>query len=268
VGCAARGDAAKVAQLLAGGADPDGELVVRTPIGLSVGVSPLVAVVTEEGHSAGPGHSKVFPSRRPFTFCHRQTVSDNFSEIFLKGLNFVLLKVVRLLLEAGAHPNLKTDAGFTAPEMAASCGRLEIVRLLLHAGADPNAMDGRGSTMLLAAVDRGHLEVLRLLLAWDADPDAAWKDRGAVHHTAFHFACATNRPDCVEARISMGGEVILCVLCISFVVLHTEQTWVRMTLAPAATVRHFCGRAATPASWTRTGRRAKRQPTWKAAGRC
>ncbi|KAK6620193.1 hypothetical protein RUM44_006594 [Polyplax serrata] len=54
--------------------------------------------------------------------------------------------------------------GQTALMLAVSHGRLDMVKLLLEAGADPNIQDGDGSTALMCAAEHGHLEIVKHIL--------------------------------------------------------------------------------------------------------
>jgi uncharacterized protein len=58
--------------------------------------------------------------------------------------------VTRLLLKAGADPNLAYGEGVTALTIAAERGYIEMVRLLLDAGADKNYKTSRGTAVDLA----------------------------------------------------------------------------------------------------------------------
>lgn len=81
-------------------------------------------------------------------------------------------EIVRLLLEAGADPNLESGAEDEGMPLcaAASWGRTEIVRLLLQHGADPSAPD-RGPMTALAWAERNrYAEVVDLLLKAGGDP--------------------------------------------------------------------------------------------------
>ena len=82
------------------------------------------------------------------------------------------LKVVQLLLEAGADKNAASADGTTALMLAALTGHFKMVRLLLEAGADKNVSTSAGQTALMAAAASGHLEVVQLLLQVGADKNA------------------------------------------------------------------------------------------------
>jgi ankyrin repeat protein len=76
---------------------------------------------------------------------------------------------VRLLLDNGADPNVRNEAGASALMWAAD--DLEKTRLLLRRGADVNARSDDGRTALAIAASRfGSLAVVRILLDAGADP--------------------------------------------------------------------------------------------------
>jgi ankyrin repeat protein len=78
---------------------------------------------------------------------------------------------VRFLLENGADPNIRNEAGATA--LMRAVDDLEKTRLLLDSGADVNAHSDDGRTpLLIAAGDFGTGAVVRLLLDRGADPSA------------------------------------------------------------------------------------------------
>ena len=82
---------------------------------------------------------------------------------------------VRLLLERGADPNIKNDAGATALMWAVDDA--EKTRLLLERGADVNAKSENGRTPLLIAARRfGSAAVVKLLLERGADPSVKSAD--------------------------------------------------------------------------------------------
>jgi ankyrin repeat protein len=83
-----------------------------------------------------------------------------------------LLATVRRLLKQGIDVNARTTAmyGLTALTLASSAGNTVIVKLLLDAGADPNLESYEGITPLMRA---GNADICRMLLAAGADAKAA-----------------------------------------------------------------------------------------------
>jgi ankyrin repeat protein len=78
-------------------------------------------------------------------------------------------ETVRMVLDAGADPNVQNDAGATALMWAVD--DLEKTTLLLKRGADVNALSEDGRTPLLIATGyHGAGEVVKLLLEHGADP--------------------------------------------------------------------------------------------------
>ena len=78
---------------------------------------------------------------------------------------------VRLLLDSGADPNVRNDAGATALMWAAD--DLEKARLLLDRGADANARSDDGRTpLIIAAGQFGSGPLVKLLLDHSADPSS------------------------------------------------------------------------------------------------
>src|SRR5688572_22708372 len=63
--------------------------------------------------------------------------------------------VVRILLDAGANPNVRQSAGWTPLHAAAMNGDLSSVELLLAAGADPTATNEEGRSVIDLANESG-----------------------------------------------------------------------------------------------------------------
>jgi uncharacterized protein len=63
--------------------------------------------------------------------------------------------VVRILLEAGANPNVRQSAGWTPLHAAAMNGDLTSVELLLASGADPTATNDEGRSVIDLATESG-----------------------------------------------------------------------------------------------------------------
>ncbi len=88
------------------------------------------------------------------------------------------VEMTRLLLEAGADPNLK-GRGFTPLGMASLQGRAQIVRQLLKAGADVDRKSSDGNTPLTAASVMHRTDVIRALLPYHPDV-SIWNREGRV----------------------------------------------------------------------------------------
>jgi ankyrin repeat protein len=70
---------------------------------------------------------------------------------------------VRMLLERGADPNVRQQAGYTPLHAAAKHGDREIVELLLAHGADPSAKSDAGQDAAGFAAEAGHPALADLL---------------------------------------------------------------------------------------------------------
>lgn len=122
-----------------------------------------------------------------------------------------VLQIVRMLLEAGADPNLAGSAG-RGPlplALAMQAGRVELVSVLLDAGANASAWDPpSGDTMLTLAVDTCAPDgpaIVAALLAHGAHADA----RGSSGRTARerHRAAASTRDDCRAILSDIGDQL-------------------------------------------------------------
>jgi ankyrin repeat protein len=88
-------------------------------------------------------------------------------------------EAARLLLEAGADPNVLATSSFArVPPLgtAAFVQSVSLARLLLDHGADPNRSGEGGFTALHAAAQNGDEELARLLLEHGADRSLAADD--------------------------------------------------------------------------------------------
>lgn len=72
-------------------------------------------------------------------------------------------KMARILLEAGANPNLVDENGDTSLHIASNYGNAEAVRLLLMRGANRAATNSKGQTALDLARLKSHTTIIALL---------------------------------------------------------------------------------------------------------
>lgn len=72
-------------------------------------------------------------------------------------------RVVSLLLEIGADPNIRLEERRTVLHMAAAIGNGEIVQILIMNQVDPHACDDQGRKAWLLAAEAGHHRIVQLL---------------------------------------------------------------------------------------------------------
>jgi FOG: Ankyrin repeat len=72
-------------------------------------------------------------------------------------------KIVRMLLDRGADPNVREQGGFTPLHAAAQNGDLDSIRALLLGGADLTLKSADGKTAMDLAMDAGHEKATVLL---------------------------------------------------------------------------------------------------------
>lgn len=85
------------------------------------------------------------------------------------------LKVVEVLLEGGALPNVRDARGWTALHFAALFDYPEVAKALVEKGADVRAETPLGMTALHYAVQERDVELVALLLQHGAKPEAPSK---------------------------------------------------------------------------------------------
>lgn len=112
-------------------------------------------------------------------------------------------RAVRLLLDAGADPDVTNDHGRDALMSAAEAGHLEIVQELLRRGADVRAKDERGATALLLASLRNRAPVVAELIRAGADVSA----RDKFGQTPLHVATVRGRMQVARMLLANGADV-------------------------------------------------------------
>lgn len=108
-------------------------------------------------------------------------------------------------LKNGINPNARPDLwGKTALIEAIERGDVEMVRLLLDAGADPDVKGG-GYTPLGRAAILGHGRITAMLLKYGADPDLKSSDG----NTPLTAAASMNRLDVIRALLPARPDYTL-----------------------------------------------------------
>ncbi|XP_042316131.1 ankyrin repeat domain-containing protein 63 [Sceloporus undulatus] len=117
------------------------------------------------------------------------------------------LAALRLLLDRGACPDLRDDAGRSALSLACEEGFLEAAQLLVQRGADPEAPDARGWSPLMHAAARGHQALLEWLLrAFRRLGHLALDRPDRAGRTALQLAALGGHKGCVQAlRAATAG---------------------------------------------------------------
>ena len=116
------------------------------------------------------------------------------------------LVVVQVLLDAGARPNLPTEANHTALNHAVVAGSLPIVKLLIERGADVNIVptkDSLDGTPLMNAAGHGRADITQVLLAHGADVDFV----DPIHRTtAIAFAAFACHAAPIPVLLEYGAD--------------------------------------------------------------
>ena len=114
------------------------------------------------------------------------------------------VRLVEVLLEAGADVAAANRYGVRPISLAAENGNAAVVEALLDAGADPNATLRGGETALMTAARTGDAATIRALLVRGADPNARDGFRG---QTALMWAAARNNAAAVHALAELGADI-------------------------------------------------------------
>lgn len=114
------------------------------------------------------------------------------------------VSVVRLLLAAGADPEIKANDGNTALIWASYKGQLSVVKLLLRHGVDWSATDKSGKTALAWAQRWDHVEITEALVAVENEAEAQAHAQAQAHQAQAQVThqkdFAARIQDCDEAQ--------------------------------------------------------------------
>ena len=108
-----------------------------------------------------------------------------------------------LTCRAQGNSNIKAtnSRGKTALHLAAENNHPSLVKLLLENGANPHVRSDGGWTALINTADKGHLEVASLLLRWNANVNATTSSG----MTALHWAARNGHISMVEMLLQQEG---------------------------------------------------------------
>lgn len=116
----------------------------------------------------------------------------------------VSLQLLRLLIEAGANPNLSNEYSPSPLHLAVRGGELGLARYLATHGAGVNALDREGNTPLHLAAQRHDLAMMRLLLGQGANPVAG----GQAGNTPLHLAAETDSAEAIIGVLLLAGAEV------------------------------------------------------------
>jgi ankyrin repeat protein len=114
------------------------------------------------------------------------------------------MEAVRLLLKAGARPDVANRYGVTPIALAAANGSAAIVEALMAAGADPHTTPPAGEPVLMTAARAGSVDTVRALIAHGAAPNAHERWLG---ETALMWAAAANYAEVVKLLAASGADL-------------------------------------------------------------
>lgn len=98
----------------------------------------------------------------------------------------------------------KEEGDGMTPLMAAVMkGHVDVIKVLLKAGADPELPDEEGNRALHVAAAKGYGEIVHRLCKAKADMAAA----GMAGASALHLACRKGRDECVEVLVGAGASL-------------------------------------------------------------
>jgi len=109
-------------------------------------------------------------------------------------------------LKNGVDPNKKDELGMRPLEYASS---FECIKLLLEAGAEPNIFfESTGSTPLQIASIRQHTDVVKILLKYGANPNIPnMNGLAALDHAVHAMNVCNGCVDIVEVLLAHGADV-------------------------------------------------------------
>ncbi|KAI8944701.1 ankyrin repeat-containing domain protein [Xylaria longipes] len=113
-------------------------------------------------------------------------------------------EVARLLLEEGARIDVLQQDGFSPLSLSAGRGHTQVVKLLLENGAEINEVNNNGWTPLALACRNGHTDIVQLLLENGAKLNEVDGDR-----TPLALACRYGHTDVARLLLENGADACI-----------------------------------------------------------
>lgn len=125
----------------------------------------------------------------------------NFKKVALVvAVYYDFVFIVKLLLKAGAYPNLDMGNGFNLLMLAEQNGNTDMLKALLEGGSNPNCKNDEGNTALMFALHHNNAAAVEILLMGGANPDIFNKKE----YNALMIAAEKGNVAMVK-RLIMGG---------------------------------------------------------------
>lgn len=176
---------------------------------LSFGISNVVAkknVISELSYCPTPDPGVVTENDPNKILLDELRESDTIFQIIFKQDH---ASDLRVLLDAGAAPNLCGPLGYSLLQWVSSLGLLDDVALLLDAGASVDSPRGpKGETALVASLENGHYDIANLLLNHGADPQVVYAN-GSSNVFFAMIARTTARRKSLDEELRMMRLILL-----------------------------------------------------------
>jgi ankyrin repeat protein len=181
----------------------------------------VIKLLLDRGVNPNVRTKEIFPIRRWVTPLGDLTWVEMVGQTpFVRAAFSGDITVMRLLLDHGADPNIKTDGGTSALMAAAGLnwavqqsyaeskeGLLQAVQLCIDKGADVNAVNSAGQTAVMGAANRGSDDILRLLVKSGARLDVADKQGRTPTRWAYGEFLALHPPEKKPSTIALLEEL-------------------------------------------------------------
>ena len=153
------------------------------------------------------------------------TLVQNSMSALLYALKNKDIAIVKILLEAGANPNLsQSPPGLSPLMLAAATEQEQALDLLLKFGAQVNQVNEDGSPALMAAAYRGNIQILSSLLKAGALPNLEDKDGD----TALNIAIKRGHLEAVGVLLEAGGDPYSGLGALQIALRQKQQNIVRL----------------------------------------